>query len=291
MLRLLSILEKNCIVKTRVIYYSMFKENFFMRTFLLILFAILFSFYSQATLRAQTILESLELYRSQGLEAQQKGLLDDAKAYFTKALSLDPDRADIYNDLGLVCESMGNAYEAKRHYFEAINIDKNYLPAYSNLAILCKRQGNLESAARYFRKRIELGDPEDPWTKEAIEELRLLGETFPQEQRWLEEYESRLLGRKSRALQEQLNEVQDRVLVERLAMAEKYIAQAKAYEEEEMYEHALAQYDMALAQTPESPRISEYRRLALEKLKKSEIHQLVTTALEKLETEIGRAHV
>jgi len=266
-----------------VVYYSRFKENAFMQTLSLILFIILFSLSSQTTLRADTLLDNLEGYRSKGLEAQQKGSLEEAKAYFEKALSLDPDRPDIYNDLGVICESMGNAYEAKRYYFEAINIDKNYLPAYSNLAVLCKRQGNLAKAAEYFRKRIELGNPADPWTKDAVDQLRILGETFPDEQRWLAAYETDLLERKALVLQEKLQQEQDKVFSDNLLNAEKYIEKAKAYEEQKMYAEALAEYDRAIAETPESPRIVEYRRLALLKLKKSEIQALVNVALEKFE--------
>jgi tetratricopeptide (TPR) repeat protein len=266
-----------------VVYYPRFKENVFMRTFSLILFIILFSFSSQTIASADTKLDNLEDYRMKGLEAQEQGLLDDARAYFTKALSLNPDRPDLYNDLGVICERMGNAYEAKRYYFEALNVDKKYLPAYSNLAFLCKREGNLAKAAEYFRKRIELGDPEDPWIKEAVKELRLLGTTFPQEKRWVEEYEASLLRGRAKVLQKKLNEEQDKVSTSHLLKAEKYIQQAKAYEEQGMYAQALAEYDKAIAETPESPRLPEYRRLTLFKFRKSEIEKLVSTALAKLE--------
>jgi len=254
-----------------------------MRAFFLFLFVVLFSFSSQMIVRAETISENLETYRMQGLEAQKKGSLDEAIAYYTKALSLDPNRPDLYNDLGVVYEAKGSAYEARRYYFEAINLDKKYLPAYSNLAYLCQRQGNLSKAAEFFRKRIELGDPGDPWTKDAVEQLRILAQTFPQEKRWLEAYEANLLEHRAKVLETKLKEQQDQILADRLLKAEKYIEQARVYADQEMYEQALAEYDRALAENPESPRIAEYRRRTFLKLKRSEITKLVNTALEKFD--------
>jgi len=274
---------KNYVVKMNSLYYSRRKEHTFAKIFSLLFSVVLFSLFFQSAVYAETTREDLETYRMQGLEAQKKGLLDDAIANYTKALSLDPNRADIYNDLGVVYEAQGNAYEARRYYFDAINLDKKYLPAYSNLAFLCKRQGNLAKAAEYFKRRIELGDPADPWTKEAVEQLRILAETFPQEKRWLAEYETNLLERRAVVLEEKLKEHQDQVLADRLSKADNYIRSAQAYEQQQMYAQALAEYDRALSETPESPRIIEYRRLALLKLRKSEIEKLVSTALEKFE--------
>ena len=254
-----------------------------MRTFALILFAIFFSLCSRAVVSADTRSDAVEQYRMQGLEAQQQGLLADALAYFTKALRLDPDRADLYNDLGVICERMDNPYQAQKYYFESLNVDKNYLPAYSNLALLCKKQGNLAQAAKYFHRRIELGDPADPWTRQAVEELRALSQAFPEEKTWLDSYEADFLERRSRVLQQQLEASQDQAMAERLKKAEQYIQQAKAYEAEEMYVQALAEYDKAMAETPDSPRIPEYRRLALLKQRNSQVKQLADAALEKLE--------
>ncbi len=163
------------------VYYSNFKENACMRTFFLVLSLVLFSFFPLLPVNAETASENIEIYRMKGLEAQNQGSLDEAVAYFSKAISLNPNRPDLYNDLGVVYEAQGNAYQAKRYYYEAITLDKKYLPAYSNLALLCQRQGNLAKAIEFFKKRIELGDPSDPWTKDAVEHLRTLSQAFPQE--------------------------------------------------------------------------------------------------------------
>ncbi|MCX5681574.1 MAG: tetratricopeptide repeat protein [Candidatus Omnitrophica bacterium] len=144
------------------IYYSIFKEGAFIKIFSFILVFTLFTCFLQTPLSADGKHESLEEYRAQGLEAQQSGSWDDALAYYQKALSLDQNRADINNDLGIVCERMGKVYEAKNYYLTAISLDKYYLPAYSNLAYFYKRQGDVAQAVYYFKKRIELGDPQDP---------------------------------------------------------------------------------------------------------------------------------
>jgi tetratricopeptide (TPR) repeat protein len=66
-----------------------------MKIFSLVFVLFLFSFLFQTPLSADIKQESLESYRTKGLEAQQKGFLEDALAYYQKALSLDPGRADI----------------------------------------------------------------------------------------------------------------------------------------------------------------------------------------------------
>lgn len=270
------------------VYYPNNKENAFMKTFAYLLVVVLFSFLLPATLHADVQTDALEEYRSKGLQAQQKGFLEEARAYYEKALMFDQYRADIYNDLGVVCERMGNDYEAKNYYFKALTIDPEYLPAYSNLAYFYKREGNLTKAIEYFKKRMELGGPMDPWSKEAADQLKALSNASPELKQWLKEYEVSVLARETNILTQKVKEQEEKSLRESLAKADKSVREAKAYEEKDMYGEALAQYDTALAATPGNPRIIEYRQAVLVKMKQEEVEKLAQAALEKLKA--GDAH-
>ena len=267
-----------------LVYYSNAREVAPIKVFLRILAIVFFLFFSQAPLSADTKHENLEEYRSKGLAAQQQGLFQDAAAYYEKALSLDEERADICNDLGIVYEHLGDPYQARNYYLKAIDLDEKYLPGYLNLAYFYKRQGDSAQAIEYFKKRIALGRPVDPWARRAVEELRLLSEASPESKEWLQKYESNVLAREVKIAGKKLDGAQEKRYLADLAGSEKYVRRGEAYDKEEMYEEALAQYDIALSLTPSDPRILEYRRLVLLKLKEDKIDKVVNAALKEFST-------
>ncbi len=260
-----------------------------MKTCAQLLVLVLFSFLFQTTLSAYSKTDALEDYRSKGMEAQQKGFLEEAQAYYEKALTFDQQRADIYNDLGVVCERMGNNYEAKNYYLKALTIDPKYLPAYSNLAYFYKREGNLTQAIEYFKRRMELGGPMDPWSKEAANQLKALSGASPELKQWLKDYEASVLARETKILTDRVKQEEEKSLRDSLAKADKAVQEAKAYEEKEMHAEALAQYDTALAATPGNPRIIEYRQAVLAKMKQAEVRKLADAALDKLKAGDARS--
>lgn len=264
-------------------YYPIFKEKLLMKFFSRILVLFLFFCLFSEPAKAQTKSQIIEDYRAKGVEAQKEGLYDDAFAYYQKALSLDLERAEIYNDLGVLCEMMGNFYEARNYYLDALRVDKNYLATYFNLAFYYKRQGDLAKAAQYFKERVERSHPEDPWVQRSLEELKAFIPIFPDLKRWMQEYEASFLAYRASVLDKQLKAQEERINAENLKQSEFCVQQAKLYEEQQMYEQALAEYDKALSRTPDSPRIIEYRRLAAMKLKERDMKKLMDSALEKFQ--------
>lgn len=111
------------------------------------------------------------LYRSQGLELQRIGKLDEALSLYQKAVQLDPHFIVAFNDMGILYEAKGQPKQAEESYLKAIELEPGYLSSYSNLALLYESQRDFEKAARYWQKRIDLGSADDPWTQKAQERL------------------------------------------------------------------------------------------------------------------------
>ena len=110
-------------------------------------------------------------YRRQGYEAQNNEEYSQAMAFYYKAVAVEPDNASYWNDIGLAYELMGLPASAEKAYLMAIQMDKNYLAPYANLGHFYKKQQNTVKAIYYFQQRVELGNPADPWTRKAREEL------------------------------------------------------------------------------------------------------------------------
>ena len=115
--------------------------------------------------------EQARKYRELGLEHQQMGNLAEALSFYQKAIAMYPNFAAAYNDSGVVYEALGYFSRAEENYLKSVKIDPAYSSAYTNLALLYEGQRNLEKAAFYWGKRVEVGDPIDPWTQKAAKRL------------------------------------------------------------------------------------------------------------------------
>ena len=121
-------------------------------------------------------------YRDEGLKYQNMGDLESALNLYQKAIELDSKYPVVYNDLGVVYEAKGMLERAEDSYLKAIKADPYYLSTYSNLAIFYENKRELGKAAYCWRKRIELGDMNDPWVqkaKERLEDIRLTMSAHP----------------------------------------------------------------------------------------------------------------
>jgi superkiller protein 3 len=130
--------------------------------------------------------EQARLYRSQGLELQRIGKLDEALSLYQKAVQLNPRFIVAFNDMGILYEAKGLPKQAEESYLRAIELEPGYLSSYSNLALLYESQREFEKAAHYWQKRIDLGSADDPWTERAkarLDDLFLILGNRPQDVR------------------------------------------------------------------------------------------------------------
>lgn len=120
------------------------------------------------------------LYREMGLESQNEGELQEALAYYQKAIAMDPQYPLTYNDAGVVLEGMERPDLAKIMYLKAIEVAPNYPDSYSNLAIIYENEGNYTDAVTCWMKRATLGPPNDPWAEAARRRIGDIAKAYPQ---------------------------------------------------------------------------------------------------------------
>jgi Tfp pilus assembly protein PilF len=105
-----------------------------------------------------------------GLDELEKGNLDSAMAYFSKASSMLPIYVDAENNRGVVHFRKGNIPTAKLIWQSVISNDPTYAVAFYNLGVIDFYDNNYESAIEYFQKAIALN-------KKFVEANVMLGRT------------------------------------------------------------------------------------------------------------------
>jgi tetratricopeptide (TPR) repeat protein len=119
-------------------------------------------------------LERARNFRRQAMAAQNVGDLNQALLLYSRAAVFNPEDAVLYNDLGLVYQALKKYPQAKAAFQKAIELDQRYSAPYYNVGLLYKEQGQFDLAVFNFRRRVDMGDPLDPWTlkaQEALEEI------------------------------------------------------------------------------------------------------------------------
>jgi len=119
------------------------------------------------------------IYRDQGFALQEKGNLEEALAYYQKAIMMDPAYAMVYNDIGIIFEVAGYKDQAKDMYLKAIEVAPDYPNSYSNLAMLYEEFKDYASAIVCWVKRATMGDPNDSWAIAARRRLEEIARVFP----------------------------------------------------------------------------------------------------------------
>jgi len=119
--------------------------------------------------------ETAKDYYRKGLWAQADSDSNEAIRNFIKATELDKKYAAAYNSLGIIYEQESKLEKAEAMYLKAIAVDPNFSPAYSNLALFNEDRKDYIKAREYWKKRALHGDPDDPWTAQALMRIKELG--------------------------------------------------------------------------------------------------------------------
>ena len=237
--------------------YTKKRHNFGLIKLALLLSISCFAFHSHALADNEKALTAEE-YRDLGFAEQKKGNLPQALTYYLKATELGLDNPVVLNDIGIIYESINYTSKAEMYYLKAVQADENYLPALMNLAYLYQGEGKNELAFQHFRKRYEKGDPKDPWTQKAKEELLKIHPEFIE---WIVSHEAQALDKElvMRAHEE---------FTRRTNMANEHYLRGQEYAKDGMNTRALLEYDEALKFTPKNPKVLQAKRdLELQQIK------------------------
>ncbi|HEY1371681.1 MAG TPA: tetratricopeptide repeat protein [Candidatus Binatia bacterium] len=81
---------------------------------------------------------------------------DQAIAYYSRALEIDPDYDDARSNLGNVLNEQGKTDQAMAQYREALRRRPNSLVAHHNLGLALTREGKTDEAIEHYRKALEI---------------------------------------------------------------------------------------------------------------------------------------
>jgi len=90
-----------------------------------------------------------------GIAYRQKGDIDLAKEYLTKALTILPDFPMAHVELADMLLEQGDAPRAIEHYKKAIELQPQYATAHYNLGLALKEQNRMDEAVTSFKAAIE----------------------------------------------------------------------------------------------------------------------------------------
>jgi tetratricopeptide (TPR) repeat protein len=242
------------------------------RVILFLVFSV--SLFTQSNLFADILLDQeAEDYRVKGYEEQQNGRMDRALSYYEKAISLGVKNAVLFNDMGVIYEQIGIPKKAEEYYLNSIKINPKYLPPYTNLAYFYKEKGDTRRASAYFKARYKRASATDPWKEKVRQELLQLDPDF-KKQIVLEEME---------VTNQQLKEKARREFALQVERAERHFTCGEQLLAEKKFEEAIAEFDRALAITPENPQIIKTRQRAFYEQNIERIKRTAQKAIEKLD--------
>ena len=106
------------------------------------------------------IKSDLDILIEKGDKAFEERNLDEAINSYTKALSLNPDSADLHYRLGLAYGHKGQLDDAILAFKQAISIEPNHIKARNNLGLAYERKVMLDQALSEYRQAIRI-NPDD----------------------------------------------------------------------------------------------------------------------------------
>lgn len=213
-----------------------------------------------------------EDYHRLGYDAQLKDDYAKALGYYFKAAAVEPNNSSYWNDIGFIFESTGEVNSAEKAYLRAIRIDPAYVAPYANLGHLYRKKQNLVKAIYYFQKRIELGDPADPWTQKAREDLNDIYISTPL-------YRDRFLDAETKRLNLQTSQKTREVFKNQIRVANSEYDRGMVLLKQKRTEQAIKAFNDSLAFAPENPKVVQARNEAMRLLRAQQVSIQVEKAM------------
>jgi protein O-GlcNAc transferase len=95
-------------------------------------------------------------FHNLGNALQLKGEPDEAILCYQKAIKLNPHAAVTYNNLGNVLQEKGQIDQAILWYQKALDIDPHFVMAYVNFGVALDKKGQITEALLYYQKALQI---------------------------------------------------------------------------------------------------------------------------------------
>lgn len=250
-----------------------FKKNKFtaLKRIISLLF-IISSFTFLFTDKANSDTSTAEEYRQLGYAEHQKGNLNGALSYYTKAVELGLRNAVVHNDMGVLYEQINLPVKAENHYLTAIEADPDFLPPYMNLGYLYLNRGRKDRAFKFLRYRYEKAQPGDVWADRAREELLKI---HP-------EYADVALQIDAKRLNREM-EIRAQEEFQKIVMQTKdFLEKGDTFAQKGEYAEAIYYYDKALSLSPHNRKALEARKQATIDMAKQNVKEHSDMAIQLL---------
>lgn len=107
----------------------------------------------------------------QGLQAAQRGALEESADFLRRALHLKPRDAGVWNSLGVVLVRQGETARGVDAFSQVLRVNPNHPEAQRNLAVALDRQGRSGEAVAHYRAFLRLATQSDPARGEVVRRL------------------------------------------------------------------------------------------------------------------------
>ena len=116
------------------------------------------------TSKQEALLDAKDLY-DRARRFQKSGRLREARRFYQKALTLDPQNIHAVNNIGVTYLQERNFTEARKSFEDAMRLQPDYVDPYYNLACLYAIQGDTKKGLDYLRKAVSLDASVRQWAR------------------------------------------------------------------------------------------------------------------------------
>jgi tetratricopeptide (TPR) repeat protein len=95
-------------------------------------------------------------YNNLGMILQSRAKIDEAMAYYQKAMKFQPNYAPAHANFGAILGARGQFDAAMACYRKALEIQPGFVVAHNNMGELLARQGRFEEAMAHYQKALEI---------------------------------------------------------------------------------------------------------------------------------------
>ncbi len=99
---------------------------------------------------------ALDFYKQLSAALNSKGRITEAFAYLQRALSFNPNHAEMQNDLGIIFGQQSQLEQAKACFEKAIAGKNNFAQAYYNLGIILNEEKQFAEAITCYQKALSI---------------------------------------------------------------------------------------------------------------------------------------